>query len=62
MKPIPLTKIEMDSIVCGEALTLATVMLVFTAVILAVVAFKLFMSPDAKITLPGGYKFEWSPK
>ena len=62
MKPIPLTKEECDSIITGEAFTMATVLLVFTVVILSVVAYKLFTSPDAKITIPGGYKFEWSPK
>ena len=62
MKDIPLTLEEQRAICPGEALSMATVLLVFTVVILAVVAYKLFTSPDAKITIPGGYKFEWSPK
>ena len=62
MNPISLSKQECDDIMVGEAFTMATVLLVFTVVILAVVAYKLFTSPDAKITIPGGYKFEWSPK
>ena len=62
MNPIPLSKQECNDIMVGEAFTMATVLLVFTVVILAVVAYKLFTSPDAKITIPGGYKFEWSPK
>ena len=61
-QPIPLTQEELSSIRVGEAFTMATVLLVFTVVILTVVAFKLFTSPDAKVTLPGGYKFEWAPK
>ncbi len=51
---------EASSIHVGEALTLATVMLVFTVVILTVVAWKLFVSKSAQITLPNGYKFEWA--
>lgn len=59
---IPLTYEEKEALVPGEAFSMATVLLVFTVVILSVVAYKMFMSPDAKVTLPGGYKFEWSPK
>ena len=62
MNAVPLSEEELNAIKVGEAFTMATVLLVFTVVILAVVAYKLFTSPDAKITLPGGYKFEWSPK
>ncbi len=62
MNAVPLSEEELNTIKVGEAFTMATVLLVFTVVILAVVAYKLFTSPDAKITLPGGYKFEWSPK
>ena len=62
MKEIPLTPKQLEEIKVGEAFTMATVLLVFTVVILSVVAYKLFTSPDAKITIPGGYKFEWSPK
>lgn len=60
MNARPLTENEMRQIHPGEALTLATVTLVFTVVILAVVAYKLFVSGKAKLELPGGYKFEWS--
>ena len=60
MQPIPLTEQELESIHPGEALTLATVMLVFTIAIMAVVAFKLFTSKGAKLSLPGGYSFQWN--
>ena len=60
MNSIPLSEDELRSIKVGEALTLATVTLVFTVVILAVVAYKLFTSGKAKLEIPGGYKFEWS--
>ena len=60
MNVVPLSQESLKGFAPGEALTLATVTLVFTIVILAVVAYKLFMSGKAKLELPGGYKFEWS--
>ena len=60
MNAIPLTSEALHASRPGEAITLATVTLVFTVVILAVVAYKLFVSGKAKLELPGGYKFEWS--
>ena len=60
MSITPLTLGEARSITVGEVVTTATVLLVFTIVILTVVAWKLFVSKSAKVTLPSGYKFEWS--
>lgn len=60
MNAMPLTSAQLDQTRPGEAISLATVTLVFTVVILAVVAYKLFVSGKAKLELPGGYKFEWS--
>ena len=57
--PKPLTDAELASITPGEALTLATVIIVFTVVILTVAAWKLFQSDNAKVTTPDGFKFEW---
>ena len=54
-----LTHKECQNIRPGEALTLATVVMVLTAALLAVVAFKLFTSNGAKLEIPGGFKFEW---
>ena len=54
-----LTQEELESLHPGEALTLATVTMVLTAALLAVVAYKLFVSSGAKLELPGGFKFEW---
>ena len=59
MNATKLTQKEMASLEVGEALTIATVMVIFTIVILTVVAFKLFSSQGAKVTLPDGYTFEW---
>lgn len=60
MNIIPLSEEALRKTCPGEAITLATVTLVFTVVILAVVAYKLFVSGKAKLELPGGYKFEWN--
>ncbi len=60
MTEIPLTLEELHLIHVGEAVTMATVALVFAVVILAVAAYKLFTSGKAKVEIPGGYKFEWS--
>ena len=59
MQSRPLTQEELSSFHPGE-LTLATVTLVFTIVILAVVAYKIFTSKGSKITLPNGYRFEFT--
>ena len=60
MNGTPMEKAELEEIRPGEALTLATVFVVFTVVILTVAAYKMFVAKGAKITLPGGYKFEWT--
>ena len=59
MNRIPLSKQEASTLEPGEALTIAAVMAVFTIVILTVVAYQLFSSKQAKVTLPDGYAFEW---
>lgn len=59
MNAVKLSEKEMNSVCVGEAVTIAMVMVVFTIVILTVVAFKLFSSQGAKVTLPDGYQFEW---
>ena len=53
-----LTEEELSSIRPGAAVTLATVLLVFTVAILAVVAYKLFSTDKGKAQLQG-FKFEW---
>ena len=55
----PMSEAELDSVRPGEALTLTTVFVIVSVVILTIVAYRLFLSGDSKITLPGGYKFEW---
>lgn len=60
MNLVALTPEQQCSLRPGEPLTLAAVMLVFTAVLFTIVAYKLFTSRGAKIQLPNGYKFEWT--
>lgn len=59
MHPIPLTREERLSLAPGEPLSLATVVVVFTVVILTIVAYKIFRSDKAKVQTPDGFKFEW---
>ena len=62
MNEIRCSEEELNNTRVGEALTLATVFVVFTTVILSIVAYRLFVSNGGKISLPGGYKFEWTSK
>ncbi|MDD6301747.1 MAG: class IIb bacteriocin, lactobin A/cerein 7B family [Bacillales bacterium] len=50
---------ELDSI-SGGAVTLAAVMAVLAASIVAVIVYKLFTSEKGSTTLPGGWKFTWN--
>lgn len=59
MEPIPLSDFELEEHRPGEALSLGTVVLVFSIVILSIAAYKLFKSKQANVTTPSGYKFEW---
>ena len=60
MNATPMSLSRQEEICPGEAISMATVTLVFTIVILAIVAYKLFLSGKAKVDVPGGWKFEWS--
>lgn len=44
----------------GEAITLTAVMAILAAAIVAVVAYRLFMSDKGTTTIPGGWKFTWN--
>lgn len=50
---------EMAKINGGEAITLAGVLAVLAIAIVVVVCYRLFVAPKGKVTLPGGYNFEW---
>lgn len=49
---------ELKQIKGGE-ITIAAVMAVMVAAIVAVVIYRLFMSDKGSTTLPGGFKFSW---
>ena len=51
---------EMANTYAGEAITLASVMTVLCAAVMAVVIYRLFMSKKGTTTIPGGWKFTWN--
>ena len=51
---------EMKNVYGGEAITLASVMTVLCAAVMAVVIYRLFMSKKGTTTIPGGWKFTWN--
>lgn len=53
-----LTIEEMKALKGGE-LTVAAVLAVMVAAVVAVIIYRLFMSSSGSTTLPGGFKFEW---
>ena len=57
-KQAELTIEEMKNLKGGE-LTVAAVMAVMVAAIVAVIVYRLFMSSEGSTTLPGGFKFTW---
>ncbi len=59
MEPRELTFYEMSSLDGGEAITLTAILAVMAVAIVAVVCYRLFMSKEGSVTLPGGYKFSW---
>lgn len=55
-----LSESELSSIYVGEAITLAAVMAVMAAAVMAVIVYKLFISDKGNATVPGGWKFSWA--
>ena len=51
---------ELESCVSGEAITLTAVMAILATAVIAVVAYRLFMSKKGTATVPGGWKFSWN--
>ena len=51
---------EMANVHGGEAITVASVMAVLCAAVMAVVIYRLFMSKKGTTTIPGGWKFTWN--
>lgn len=59
MSKVPLNDLQLSSISPGEVVTIAAVLAVLAIAIVAVVVYRLFMSEDGVVKLPGGYTFEW---
>lgn len=53
-----LNDLQMSHITGGEV-TVAAMMALMVAAIVAVVIYRLFMSDKGSTTLPGGFKFSW---
>ncbi len=60
MQALKMKDEEMKMTEVGAGITLTSVMAILTIGIIAVIAFKLFMSTEGKTTIPGGFKFEWN--
>ena len=56
MRKLELT--ELNETKAGE-ITIAAVMTVMIAAVMAVVIYRLFMSDEGSATIPGGFKFSW---
>ena len=59
MKIITLNQFELENHYVGEGITVAAVMAVVLAAIIAVVVYRLFLSGKGGVTIPGGWKFSW---
>ena len=52
---------EMEHITAGGVgITLASVLAVLAAAVIAIVVYKLFLSKKGSAQLPGGWKFTWN--
>lgn len=59
MNKVLLDDFELERIKPGEAITLAAVIAIMAIAILAIATYKIFVSKEATIKLPGGYQFSW---
>jgi hypothetical protein len=55
-----LTENEMRELKGGEVVTVAAIMAMVVAALVAVIAYKLFTSSKGSTTIPGGFKFSWA--
>ena len=60
MKYTVLSEEKMRQTYGGEAISLASVMAVLCAAVMAVVIYRLFMSKKGSAAVPGGWKFTWN--
>jgi hypothetical protein len=50
---------EMNEICIGEAISLTAVMAIVAVAIAAVLIYRIFMSSEGGVSIPGGWKFSW---
>lgn len=50
---------ELSTHFVGEGVTVATIMAIMCAALMAVVIYKLFLSSKGSTTIPGGWKITW---
>lgn len=50
---------ECKKICPGEAITIASIMVMVLAAVMAVVIYRLFRAAKGTVTIPGGWKFDW---
>ena len=59
MQIIALSQNELENHFMGEGITVAAIMAVVLAAVIAVVVYRLFLSGKGGVTIPGGWKFTW---
>ncbi len=59
MQIITLSQNELENHFMGEGITVAAIMAVVLAAVIAVVVYRLFLSGKGGVTIPGGWKFTW---
>ena len=55
-----MNEFEMQNHLVGEPISLAAVMTILCAAIIAVVVYRMFMSSKGSASIPGGWKFTWN--
>ncbi|MCQ2087199.1 MAG: hypothetical protein MJZ37_03905 [Bacilli bacterium] len=50
---------ECMNITPGEAITIASIMAMILAAVMAVVVYRLYRASKGTVTIPGGWKFDW---
>ena len=59
MNYVLLNETELANHKVGEAITVTAVMAIVLTAVMAVVVYRLFMSGEGGVTIPGGFKFTW---
>ena len=60
MKYELMTEQELQESAGGAAITLSAVMAILATAVIAVIAYRLFVSKKGTATVPGGWKFTWN--